>query len=66
MAYHCVRKRKESDENQKIPDAWHKAQKAGKGWYYRLLEKRDDLSLRTPEPLGRHRALMANDRVLSR
>ena len=65
LAYQCAKVRHETDPNQELPDSWKRDKMAGTGWYYGFMEKRPDLSLRKPEPLGRHRALMANDRVLT-
>ena len=65
MAYYAKKARVGKAVN-KIPKAWRKNQSAGKDWYYLYKERHGELSLRKPEALGRHRAIMGNDAVLDR
>ena len=57
-------------ENQvvlKVPSSWSKHEAAGEDWYYGFMTRfADQLSLRKPEALGWHCALVGNDYVLNR
>ena len=50
-----------------MPLTWEKNESAGEDWYYGfILCHSNKLSLRKPEDLGRHRAIMGNDHVFKR
>ena len=51
----------------KVPSSWSKHEAAGEDWHYGFMTRfADQLSLRKPEALGRHCALMGYDYVLNR
>ena len=66
MAY-AIAVEREKQGVLKVPCSWSKHEAAGEDWYYGLMTRfADQLSLRKPETLGWHRALMGNDYILNR
>ena len=66
MAYSIAKERRDHGLLE-MPLTWEKNESAGKDWYYGFMVRHsNELSLRKPEALGRHKAIMGNDHVLKR
>ena len=65
MAY-AINEQRVIDGTGVMPPQWEEAKTAGDDWYYSFMHRHPSLSLRKPESLGRHQAIMGNDKVLTR